>query len=112
LTPTTTEERLSETFNPTGPMYIMTLSICIVGLCLGVFCGCIYEVIKRHRKKAKVEPEGTCFPNILYSFFSILEKQESPLYYIYFLIMIEIMDCVVYCSLAPHVPAQSTKNRL
>jgi hypothetical protein len=26
--------------------------------------------------------------------------------------MIEIMDCVVYCSLAPHVPAQSTKNRL
>ena len=57
----TSEEQTSGTFNPTGFLYQMTLNICLVGLCVGLVCGCVYEVIRKRKRKAKVEPEGKCF---------------------------------------------------
>ena len=39
-------------------MYTLTLTICFALLCLGCFCGCIYEVIRRKRRATKVEPES------------------------------------------------------
>jgi hypothetical protein len=60
VTPTTAEELVGETFNPTGYMYKMSLNISLIGLLLGIVCGCVYEVMRRKKKKTKVEPEGNC----------------------------------------------------
>ena len=54
----TPQEQLSGTLNPTGFMYQMTLNICLIGLCAGLVCGCVYEVIRKRKKEAKVGPEG------------------------------------------------------
>jgi hypothetical protein len=60
VTPTTAEELVGETFNPTGYMYKMSLNISLIGLLLGIVCGCVYEVMRRKKKKIKVKPEGNC----------------------------------------------------
>ncbi|XP_028392900.1 uncharacterized protein LOC114517402 [Dendronephthya gigantea] len=63
IAPTSVEELLSETFNPQGYMYSMTLIICVTGLGVGFLCGCVYEIIRLNRRNVKVQPEAESYLN-------------------------------------------------
>ena len=53
-----TAEIVGDSLSHEGDMYTLTLTICFALFCVGCFCGCIYEVIRRKRRATKVEPEG------------------------------------------------------
>ena len=59
-----TAEMMGETFNNEGEMYQLTLNICFALLAVGMLCGCIYEVLRRKKLAATVEPEGDTVYNL------------------------------------------------
>ena len=64
-------ELLGDTFSHEADLYQLTLNLCLILLCVGTVCGCIYEVIRRKRRATKVEPESMNDHFIFYPFFPL-----------------------------------------
>ena len=52
-----TADLMAGTFDSGGDMYQLTLRLCFILLCTAFVCGCIYEIIRRKRRAAKVAPK-------------------------------------------------------
>lgn len=74
-----TADLMAGTFDSGGDMYQLTLRLCFILLGTAFVCGCIYEIIRRKRRAAKVapkdvpedEPEGKISFLFLFSIFRL-----------------------------------------
>lgn len=49
-------DAMAGTFDSEADMYQLTLRLCLILFVTGIVCGCIYEVIRRKRRAARVVP--------------------------------------------------------
>ena len=52
-----TADLMAGTLDSGGDMYQLTLRLCFILLCTAFVCGCVYEIIRRKRRAAKVTPK-------------------------------------------------------